>query len=88
MGGAGAVACIGRGGGQGPARRFRRILSPDWRHFGAFRHSPNENSTRRRRTKPVHRRPVGPVRFNFASRGRLNAARLWEVIWREVAIRN
>ncbi len=37
-------------------------------------------STTRRRTKRTRRHPVGPVRFNFASRGRLNAARLWRLI--------
>jgi hypothetical protein len=67
--------------GRGPHRRFRRILSPDCRRFSAFRNSPNADSATRRGTKRTRRHAVGPVRFNHVSRGRLNAARLYEVNW-------
>ena len=90
MGGASAVAGVGRGGGEGPAAAlqadfvarlapFRRFPPLSEREFHPA--TGEQNRTRRR--------PVGPVRFNFVSRGRLNAARLCGGNWgREVAIGN
>jgi hypothetical protein len=44
------------------------FLSPDWGHFGAFRHSPKENFTRpqQNKTDPSPVGGAGSVQFRVA----------------------